>query len=168
MTSGPLLLFQADGRAPGEQIRLGAGGGKIEVRAEAKSAIPIHRLEIVWNGAVVATREEGAGAREMRFEEAIRAPGPGWLAARCVSRLPYAQCRVAAHTSPVYVTVPGEDLLSAPAAAYMLTLIDGADTWARHLANRTSSDRLAHVLDIFSRARARLLQRLHAHGTSHT
>ena len=167
MTSGPLLLFQADGHAPGEEIRLGAGGGKIEVRAEAKSTVPIHRVEIVWNGKVVATREESGGAREMTLREPIHVSGPGWLAARCISKIPYAECRVAAHTSPVYVVVPGEDLFSGPAAAYMLTLIDGAELWARNVATRTSPDRLDRVLHVFTSARERLHQRLHEHGIAH-
>ena len=167
MTSGPLLLFQADGRAPGEEIRLGAGGGKIEVRAEAKSAVPIHQLEIVWNGKVVATRQESGGAREIALQEPIHVSGPGWLAARCVSKVPYAECRVAAHTSPVYVVFPGEELFSAPAVAYMLTLMDGAELWARNLATRTSPDRLNRVLQVFTSARERLHQRLHQHGISH-
>jgi len=167
MTSGPLLLFQADGRAPGEEIPMGAGGGKIEVRAEAKSTVPIHQVEIVWNGKVVATRQESAGARELTIEEPIHVSGPGWLAARCVSKVPYAECRVAAHTSPVYVVVPGEELFSAPAVAYMLTLMDGAELWARNLATRTSPDRLNPVLHVFASARERLHQRLHEHGISH-
>ncbi|MCX6622313.1 MAG: CehA/McbA family metallohydrolase, partial [Acidobacteria bacterium] len=43
MTSGPLLLFQADGRPPGAELKLRAGGGSIEVQAAAQSTIPIHR-----------------------------------------------------------------------------------------------------------------------------
>jgi hypothetical protein len=167
MTSGPLLLFQADGHTPGEEITLHAGGGTIEVQAEVKSSIPIHRVEIVWNGNVAATREDGAGSREMRLHEKIRVAGPGWLAARCSSRVPYAECRVAAHTSPVYVTVPGEDLFSAPAAGYMLTLIDGAELWARNLATRTDANTLARVLAVFSSARERLHRRMHEHGIPH-
>ena len=167
MTSGPLLLFQADGHAPGGEIRLGAGGGSIEVRADAQSAIPVHRVEIVWNGKVVATREENSGSREIHLQETIRVAGPGWLAARCSSRVPYSECRIAAHSSPVYVVVPGEDLFSAPAAAYMLTLIDGAELWARNLATRTSPDTLARVLGVFTSARGRLHQRMHEHGIRH-
>jgi hypothetical protein len=63
--------------------------------------------------------------------------------------------------------VPGEDLFSAPAAMYMLTLVDGAEMCARNLATRTSPDRLARVLHVFTSARERLHQRLHQHGISH-
>src|SRR5207247_1755448 len=65
VTSGPLLLFQADGHAPGQEINLGAGGGTIEVHASAQSFVPFHRLEIVLNGRVVASRDAASGTREM-------------------------------------------------------------------------------------------------------
>lgn len=167
MTTGPLLLFEADGRPPGGEIQVRAGEAGIEVRAEARSTIPVHKVEIVWNGKVVAEREEKAGARELILSETVRVRGPGWLAARCVSRLPSAQHRVAAHTSPVYVVVPGQDLFSAPAAAYMLTLIEGSEHWTRNLATRPDEARLARVLDVFTTARDRLHQRLHQHGIAH-
>ncbi|PYV21747.1 MAG: hypothetical protein DMG24_18730 [Acidobacteria bacterium] len=122
MTSGPLLLFHADGRAPGDEIALGAGGGSVEVQAEAKSYVDIHSLEVVFNGKVVAAREDRGGARQMTLKETIQVPGVGWLAARCASRpgpsvvWPYG---IEAHTSPVYVRVPGQELFSASAAAYI-------------------------------------------------
>jgi hypothetical protein len=57
VTSGPLLFFQAEGHPPGAEIKLGTGGGTVEVQAEAKSFVPFHRLEIISNGRVVASRE---------------------------------------------------------------------------------------------------------------
>ena len=59
-TSGPLLMFHADGRPPGAEISLGANGGTIEVAAEAQSFVPIHRLEVIFKGKVVASRESPA------------------------------------------------------------------------------------------------------------
>jgi hypothetical protein len=164
MTSGPLLLFQADGHMPGDEIKLRAGGGKVEVRAEARSTIPIHRLEIVLNGSVVASREESAGTREMILQEKVPVSGPGWLAARCASRLRSADARIAAHTSPVYVVAPGQELFSAPTAAYMLTLIDGAESWVKKLAVRPDPERYSRVLKVFTDARERLHRRLDEHG----
>ena len=167
MTSGPLLLFHADGRAPGDEIALGAGGGSVEVQAEAKSYVDIHSLEVVFNGKVVAAREDRGGARQMTLKETIQVPGVGWLAARCAARpgpsvvWPYG---IEAHTSPVYVRVPGQELFSASAAAYMLTLIDGAQTWAVTLATRPDQERLTRVLTVFADARDHLHRRLHEHG----
>ena len=85
-TSGPLLMFHADGHPPGAEITLGAGGGTIEVTADAQCFVPIHRLEVIFNGKVVAAQEEPAGARSIHLTEKIKVEGPGWLAARCSSQ----------------------------------------------------------------------------------
>lgn len=170
MSSGPLLLFHAEGRVPGEEIALGAGGGTVEVQAEATSYVDMHALEIVFNGKVVASREERSGTRQMTLKEKVQVPGVGWLAARCASRLgpsvawPYG---VEAHTSPVYVRVPGQELFSASSAAYLLTLIDGAESWAKNLATRPDAGRLARVLKVLIEAREHLHRRLHDHGIPH-
>jgi hypothetical protein len=167
MSSGPLLFFQVDGRPPGDEIKIGPGGGKVEARAEVRSTIPIHRLEIVMNGKIVASREDKAGVREMALHESISVAGPGWLAARCASRIVSAGARVAAHTSPVYLAAPGQDLFSAPVAGYMLTLIDGAETWVKTLATRPDAQRFARTLKVFTDARERLHRRMHEHGIPH-
>jgi len=167
VTSGPLLQFKADGREPGGEIVFRAGGGTVEVRAETESIFPVHRLEIVFNGKVVASREKPSGARRMTLSEEIQVPGPGWLAARCYSPLSSGGVRVAAHTSPVYVKVAGQDLFSRPVATYMLTLIEGAETWAKTLATRPDQERFDRVMQLFANARRHVHERLHRHGVPH-
>jgi hypothetical protein len=170
MTSGPLLFFHADGRVPGEEITLGAGGGTVEVQAEAKCFVPIHHLEIVQNGHVVARREERGGTREMTLREKIQVDGSGWLAARCGSRLGPTTSwnfKVMAHTSPVYVQVQGQEVFSASAAAYLLTLIEGSQMWVENLATRPDSERFEKVREVFLQARKRLHRRMHEHGIEH-
>ncbi len=169
-TTGPLLLFHADGHAPGEEIALGAGGGTVEVHVEAKSFVPFHRLEVVLNGKVVAVREEKEGTREMTLNENVRVAGAGWLAARCASRLGPTTAwnlAIAAHTSPVYVRVPGEEVFSPQGAAYMLTLIEGAQSWVENLATRPEPERLERVRKTLGEAREQLHRRLHQHGIAH-
>ena len=174
-TTGPLLLFQADGHVPGDEIKFRAGGGTVEVQARATCFLPFHRLEIVLNGDVVAFREEPTGTREMILMEEVFVPGPGWLAARCSSRLtnwardpdgPF-PTQIVAHTSPVYVVVPGQQLFSPVAAAYFLTLIDGAQAWVETLATRPDAERFQKILHFFNSARDVLHRRLHEQGIKH-
>jgi hypothetical protein len=87
-TSGPLLMFYADGHAPGAEITLGAGGGTIEVTADAQCFVPIHRPEVVFNGKVVAFRDEPAAVRTIYLTEKIKVHGPGWLRDVLRSRVP--------------------------------------------------------------------------------
>jgi hypothetical protein len=171
MTTGPLLLFNADGHAPGEEIRFGSGGGKVEVEARATCFFPIHRIEVVFNGRAVSSHEQPEGARELVLKDEVKVPGPGWIAARCSSRyssLGTGQVpRKVAHTSPVYIVVPGQELFSPPAAAYFLTLIDGAQAWTENLATRPDAARFEKILRLFRDARAELHRRLHQQRLEH-
>ena len=168
MTSGPLLLFQTEGKPPGAEISLGAGGGSLEVQAHAQSYVPFHRLDVIMNGRVVASRQEKAGSQDMSLKETVPVSGSCWLAARCASRVENMQTmRVAAHSSPVYVRVRGEQQFSPPVAAYLLTLIDGSEAWVKNLATRPDPQRFAGVLKVFSDARERLHRRMHEHGIKH-
>src|SRR5256885_12791124 len=63
VTSGPLLSFQADGRTPGDEIILGAAGGTVEAQANPMSFVPFHRLGILLDSRVLATRAEPIGTR---------------------------------------------------------------------------------------------------------
>lgn len=170
VTSGPLLMFLADGHSPGEQITLGVGGGTIEVSVEVQSFVPFHHVDVIYNGRVVASREEHGGTRALHLTEKVKVPGPGWLAARCASQWgPVTNWgfKIAAHTSPVYVSIPGQDLFSAEAATYFLQLIDGARTYVETLAIRPDPERFAKVQKVFTDARAELHHRLHQHGIPH-
>ena len=169
-STGPLLLFQAEGQVPGNEIALGTEGGTVEIHAEAKSFVPIHRLEVVLNGNVVASRDEDAGARELKLSDRVKAEGPGWLAARCSSRLgPTTSWRFAitAHTSPIYLRLPGQEQFSAAGAAYMLTLIEGAQSWVENFATQPDPERLAKILKILTTARDCLHRRMHEHLIAH-
>jgi hypothetical protein len=170
MTSGPLLQFEVEGQTPGSEISLGSGGGTLEVHARAQSYLPVHRLDVVVNGQVAAATEESRGSKALTLRETVRMAGPGWLAARCVSRVaPFTvwSMSVAAHSSPVYVRVGGQDPFSPADAVYLLTLIDGGQTWLDNLATRPSAERFARARKVFTDARTLLHRKLHEHGIPH-
>ena len=170
VTSGPLLLFQADGHHPGEEITLGAAGGTVEVRADVQSFVPFHKVEVILNGRVVASREEPAGVRSLTLRDKVKVPGPGWLAARCSSNLgPTTNWRykIAAHSSAVYLKVPGEELFSPASAGYFMKLIDFADTYAETLATKPHADQYAKIRALYAQAREELHRRMHQHGIAH-
>ena len=50
----------------------------------------------------------------------------------------------------------------------MMTLIEGAEFWARNLAVRPDPERFAHALKVFSDAREQLHRRMHRHGVEHS
>lgn len=115
MTTGPLLDLRVEGSWPGDDVSLPQGGGTIDVHARVRSIFPVHSLEIVTNGVVVARTESVAGERSMSIHEPIAVDRHSWIAARCGGsdyfggrrHLDSWERSIFAHTSPVYVAVGG-------------------------------------------------------------
>ena len=59
------------------------GRGTVEVEAWAESIFPIHALEIVQAGKVVASAKSKIGSRRLEIKEKLKMDGHTWLAARC-------------------------------------------------------------------------------------
>jgi hypothetical protein len=165
-TSGPLISLTVEGRGVGEEIRLPSGGGSLEVSASAECNQPIHRLEVVHNGQIVASQGAQQGAKRLELRENTRVERSGWIAARCFSEHWVWHCwpqRVAAHTSPIYIQVGEVEAFSPADATYMLTLIDGGLTWLDTLSVRYSETRHKQLKAVFQQARECLLQRAGKH-----
>jgi hypothetical protein len=169
-TSGPLMGLLVEGHPPGDEIRLPANGGTLEVETWVQSVQPFHEVQIVANGKIVASQAIDEGTLETSLREKVRLEGSGWIAARCVSRLKVWHCwpiHIAAHTSPVYVRC-GDDVPFSPSdAAYMLTLIDGGLTWLDTLSIPAGFDHHARIHSVFESARQSLSRRLTRHHHTH-
>lgn len=72
MTTGPLLHFIINGKVPGEEIRLPAGGGSITIEAAAASIAPLSKVVIHRNGQVF--REVPATG----LKEQVQVTESGW------------------------------------------------------------------------------------------
>jgi hypothetical protein len=92
------------GKEPGASIET---SGILRVSATAVSRLPFERLQIVYNGEVIAERS-ARNRRDAKLDEEIVVSRGGWLAARVSGGgQTHAGSTVFAHTSPVYVRVPG-------------------------------------------------------------
>ncbi len=185
MTGGPIVHLSVEGKRIGDTLRL-SGPGTVEVEAWAESVLPIHRLEIVQAGRVVASAEAPNGTRRLELKERVRVDGHSWLAARCGGPGYYDAPRhhdvwnrgVFAHTSPIYVACGGEwDMFDTGTAQYMLTMVEGGlayiaestaqyppDTITHH---HGESDHLAYLQRPFIEAREAIHRRMHEHGAGH-
>jgi hypothetical protein len=134
LSSGPILRFTVNGVQVGDTLYLSGNGGTVEVEAEAESILPIHTLEVVQEGDVVASAKEPDGARRLHLRAKLQVGRHTWLAAR-VSGPGYAQAMphydgwnrgIMAHTSPIYIAVDGAwRMFSEDTLQYMLTLLHG-------------------------------------------
>ena len=161
VTTGPLLFLSVDGVEPGGAIAV-KGRSAVEVQATAESVYPLGEIEVVQDGRVVAS-----GSTPLRTK--IRIGAAGWIAARCAApqRLSFGMRNIGAHTSPVYLTQNGRTGFSAPAAEYMLKLIEGAVLWVDTLAVHSNREELARIKKLFAEARTLLGSRLGLHNHPH-
>lgn len=184
LSGGPLLRFTVDGAPMGATVPLGRTGGTVEVETVATSIFPIHTLQIVQGGEVVAQTEEAGGAREMRLSTRLKVDRSTWLCARCggpgytsVKHHDSWQRGIMAHTSPVYIACGEYDVFSADTAHYMLTLLDGSLQYIRKRAPQWQAgqvthhhgehDHLAFLERPFHEAVAAVHRHMHAHGIPH-
>jgi hypothetical protein len=179
-----LIWLAVEGQPIGSEVRV-TGGGTVEVEAEVRSILPVHALQIMQAGRVVAEVADEKGSRHLRLHERLTVRGDTWLAARCAgpgyTARPHHDVRgrgVMAHTSPIYVRC-GEhySLMDADALHYMLTLASGGLEHIRRLglqypAGRVThwhghEDHLAQLEKPFHEAAAALHRRLHEQGIAH-
>jgi hypothetical protein len=104
VSNGPLLEFRVNDKGPGASLET---SGALQVSATAISRLPFERIEVVYNGEVIAGRSS-RDRREARLEEEITVSRGGWIAVRVSGGgTTHAGNKVFAHTSPIYVRVPG-------------------------------------------------------------
>ena len=167
LSGGPIVNLTVDGKRVGDTLNI-SGPGTVEVEAWAESIFPLHRLEIVSAGRVVASTESSKGTRRLELRERIAVDRHTWLAARCggpgyfsegnissLSAARYGHLNSAhfdawrrgifAHTSPVYVACGGDWWMFDPATAqYMLTLIEGDLEYIRHSSTQADHGSVTH------------------------
>jgi hypothetical protein len=144
LSAGPLMRLRVEGADIGDTIRLPRAGGSVEVEAIAESAAPIHTLQIVVAGRVVAEAVADAGTRRLELRERIPIDGSTWIAARAGGPGYYESRRtlcsfergVFAHTSPVYIACgDGEWTRTDPdTLQYMVTRIEGVMAYVQETA----------------------------------
>ena len=185
LSGGPLIEFTVDGVHIGDTLKMPPGGGTVEVEARVESIFPVHTLQIVQQGRVVASTEEAQGARRLHLRARLQVPSHTWLAARCggpgYHAIPHHDVwkrGVFAHTSPVYVAVGGEwELFDRDTAEYMLTLIHGGLSYVHHTAlhhpagtvthHHGMEDHVGYLESPFKEALAAIHRRMHELGVPH-
>lgn len=137
-TSGPLLSFTVDGEQPGAAL-LRPVGAKVTVSARARSIFPIHVLQVVQGGEVVAEAGSERGTTELELESEVEVTAHGWFAARCAGPGYTAGIRhhdhdrrpIMAHTSPIYVETGQRRPLQCETDRYLLSLVEGGLGYVR-------------------------------------
>ena len=151
MTAGPILHFNVNGGEIGDTVDI-PGPGAVQVEAWAESVVPIHRLDLLKNGQVIASAESPAGARRLELNEAVDIDAHSWLAIRAGSPTYYGdpdyddlKRGIYAHSGPIYVACGGDWwMFDKDVAAHMLNIIDGDLAYIRETAGQAPPERVTH------------------------
>jgi hypothetical protein len=143
VTNGPILEFEADGRAPGEAV-LFQGTKRVKARVLARSILPFTTLDIVLNGQPVGHERVPIpanppvdGVYTMEVETTIDLARSGWLAARVLDdpdlnpRVLPRGASVFAHTNPIYFLQEGRKVREQASIAYLRKYAMGFLHWLR-------------------------------------
>ena len=125
VSNGPMIEFSVNGGEIGDTIHLDRPHS-VRIHSRARAQYPLDRLEIVYNGRVVANGRLSDDRLSGFFDEEIPITSSGWLAARAAGPMVpfYVGSEFNAHTSPIYIEVKNRPLNSKPDAEYFLTWID--------------------------------------------
>jgi len=140
LSAGPIIRLSVNSQPIGDTVQLSGNGGTVEIEASADSTLPIHTLEIVQQGKVVASSEESKGTKGLSLKTSIKIDGHSWLAARCagpnytsISHHDGWRRGIMAHTSPIYIACGGPyHLFDVENAHYMLSLIEGGLSYIKN------------------------------------
>jgi hypothetical protein len=155
ITNGPLLEFSVDGEEAGATLKLAAGKARLRVRASAQSIDPYEVLEIIHNGKVIVSEKPGVAV-----DRVVEVERGGWIAARAHGRtmLPYGatwwQMPVFAHSSPIYLEMPGRPADARASAELLLEQLGYLDRWAQGQARFPTAENKREALTLIAQARA--------------
>jgi hypothetical protein len=175
-TSGPMLWFTVDGEGPGSVLDRPVGS-TVSVTARTRSIFPIHVLQVVQGGEVVAETTSDAGTRQLELQTEVEVSAHGWLAARTAGpgygpgarHFDHDRRPVMAHTSPVYLETGRRSPLQGDTDRYLLSLVEGGLGYVRSAVHHPAGsvtyphgrdDHRAYLEEPFLEAQAALTARI--------
>jgi len=153
MTNGPAIFFTANGKEMGEEIQT-SPEKPITAAASWKSHYPVNKVEILYNGNVVISREYVRGSTEGRLDVDFPATANGWMAARVSSyhRNSYFH-PVYGHTSPIYVKTGVDGPEKREAAELFVKNIDLMIDWVKTRGKFYKDSQREEIVDLHLQGR---------------
>jgi hypothetical protein len=166
VTYGPLLEFSVDGQPMGGRIVMTPNGGTVQVEWQVASVtVPMTRVELVVNGEIrrseTVSSEKGSGSWSVKVDQSA------WLALLVRGHYPDKPEIIAAHSSPVMVTVGDSPLLAAADALTILEQIEGALAYLDTVGTRPQQVAHKRMSQVLLSAHRSLHNRMHRLGYYH-
>jgi len=166
-TYGPLLEFEVDGKPMGSHILMSPDGGTVDLIWHVASVtVPMSRVELVVNGEI---RESVAvNPNEARGHWSLGVQTSSWLALLIRGHYPDKPEIIAAHSSPVMITLEGSPHLAAADAVTILEQIEGALAYIDSIGTRADDTAYKRMRLVLVSAYRSLHNRMHQHGYFHS
>jgi hypothetical protein len=166
VTYGPLLDFAVDGLPMGSQIEMSRAGGTVDVTWHVASVtIPMSRVELIVNGEI---RESLAvPPREASGHWSINIDSSSWLALLVRGHYSDKTEIIAAHSSPVMISVEESPMLPAVDALTILEQIEGALAYLDTIGTRAEVIAYKRMRLVLESAHRSLHNRMHQLGYYH-
>jgi hypothetical protein len=155
VTNGPMLEISVESQEPGGTVRLTVPRD-VQVGARASSQFPLDKVEVVFNGKVVASGTLAEDKLSSKLETGVKIPRSGWISLRAQGpgHPDHSGGLLEAHTSPVYVEVGGKPAASREDAEYFLKWIERLSLFLRQRERVPGPDLKQHVESQLEAARA--------------
>jgi hypothetical protein len=166
VTYGPLLEFSVDGQPMGGRIMMTASGGTVNVEWQVSSVtVPVSRVELVINGEIVQSVPVSAG--DSRGHWPVKIERSCWLGLLVRGHYADKPEIIAAHSTPVMVSVEGSPLLAATDAVTILDQIEGSLAYLDTVGTRAEDRVYKRMRLVLEAAHRSLHNRLHQAGHYH-
>jgi hypothetical protein len=154
ITNGPALLMTVEGRMPGDTIEA-EPGTDLQVTVSWQSHYPVHGLDLVWNGNVVARQQFPGGSTGGQITTDVHAASDGWIAARLDSESKDSYFEpLYAHASPVYVETGVASVEQGEAAARFCDAIDRDLEWIDRCGRFQNEQQRQEAVALFGQAQS--------------
>jgi len=166
VTYGPLLEFAIDGHPMGGRMEMSANGGTVDVTWQVASVtIPMSRVELIVNGEIRESLAVPPGDKSGQWS--VKVDKSSWLALLVRGHYADKPEIIAAHSSPVMISVEGSPMLAAADAVTILEQIEGALAYLDTVGTRAEDAAYKRMRLVLTSAHRTLHNRMHQLGYYH-
>jgi hypothetical protein len=163
---GPLLEFSVAGQPMGGRVDLPSSGGTLDIEWEAASVtVPMTRVELLVNGEI--KESQAIDPETNRGHWSVPITRSSWIALLVRGQYADRPEMIAAHSSPVMVSVAGSRFYQAADAVTILEQIEGAMAYLDTVGTRAEDRAYKRMRLVLESAHRRLHNRMHAQGQFH-
>ncbi len=166
VTYGPLLEFSVDGKPAGSRIKMSGNGGNVYVSWEVASiTVPMTSVDLIVNGEIrestKVSKWEGRGSWSVKINDS------SWIALLVRGHYEDKPEIIAAHTSPVMLSVKENQMLVKTDALTILEQIEGAMAYLETIGTRADDKAYKRMRLVLESSHRTLHNRMHAKGYDH-